>query len=182
MNGDIVHAPLHANATGRILDVGCGTGIVTNALAKQFTSAEVWGVDLSPACSDSSQNVVNTKFMKGDILTQNPQEWTFAGGNGRPDVSNSPKFIYTYSRLLICGVSDWSKYIKTCFELLQPGGYSEIHDLDWVWLDERKSPIGQTWGWLTKLRRVQEGTGLDYLCGSRAATRMKDAGFTDITV
>lgn len=57
-----------------------------------------------------------------------------------------------------------------------------IRDLDWVWSDERKQPISHTWEWLAKLRKVQEDTGLDYLRGSRAATRMKDADFTAITV
>jgi SAM-dependent methyltransferase len=32
----------------RILDLGCGTGASTFALAKRFPQAELWGVDLSP--------------------------------------------------------------------------------------------------------------------------------------
>jgi len=33
----------------RILDVGCGTGVLSRALAERFPSAEVWGIDIAPA-------------------------------------------------------------------------------------------------------------------------------------
>lgn len=45
MGGQTVHARLRKPL--RILDVGCGTGAVTLALAADYPNAEVVGIDLS---------------------------------------------------------------------------------------------------------------------------------------
>lgn len=46
MHGKIIHAPVRNPR--QVLDIGCGTGIVTSSLGVLFPSAEVIGIDLSP--------------------------------------------------------------------------------------------------------------------------------------
>lgn len=64
MLGDIIHAPIEDLKL--ILDVGCGTGIVTCELARRFPSASVIGIDASrvPISKDTPANVM---FIQGDI-------------------------------------------------------------------------------------------------------------------
>jgi trans-aconitate methyltransferase len=131
------HSPFHAassllntttNTTPkRILDVGCGTGIMTVSLAHKFPSAAIFGIDLSPA----------------PLLHTKPHNVTFILGNIRDLISpkqdketNKTKFTpgsvdCIYSRLLICGMTNWPTYIADVFSLLRPGGYAELHDFDY---------------------------------------------------
>ena len=48
--------------------MGCGTGIVTDLLAKTFPSASVFGLDLSPVPKDLHNHPRNVKFVQGNIL------------------------------------------------------------------------------------------------------------------
>lgn len=43
-------------------------------------------------------------------------------------------FDYVFSRLLICGMTDWKGFIcDIVAPLLKPGGWFEVQDLDYVW-------------------------------------------------
>jgi ubiquinone/menaquinone biosynthesis C-methylase UbiE len=58
----------------RVLDVGCGTGMVTNIFAKQFSKSKFVGVDFSDsidyAINFSQQNKIkNVSWVKQDFLT-----------------------------------------------------------------------------------------------------------------
>jgi SAM-dependent methyltransferase len=190
MNGQVIHAPV-ANPA-RILDVGCGTGVVTTYLAHQCPSASVYGVDLSPVPQlPGVSRPENVRFLQGNILTEKPGTWRVAYGKQALAVQDSlpevEAFDLTYSRLLLCGISDWPKYIRTCYGLLRPAtGWTEVHDLDWIWY--RSDPetgkgeevISDSWEWLQKLKSVSESRGLDFTCGSRTAGWMREAGFVDI--
>lgn len=47
MHGKVFQAAVPPNIK-RVLDVGCGTGIVTRYFGRSFPSADVYGIDLSP--------------------------------------------------------------------------------------------------------------------------------------
>ncbi|TKA25061.1 hypothetical protein B0A50_06125 [Salinomyces thailandicus] len=183
MNGRVIHAPLAKTEIRSILDVGCGTGVVTNYLAQQYPDAEVVGVDLSPvpALRDRPSNV---RFLQGNILTEKPSSWRPSeDSNGQANIlSDAAAFDLIYSRLLLCGMSDWPQYLRTCFQLLRPGGWTEIHDLDWIWYDRDGNDISATWDWLTRLRAAAEKRGLYFRCGSRTQRWMEEAGFQDVQV
>ncbi|EMC99413.1 hypothetical protein BAUCODRAFT_57572, partial [Baudoinia panamericana UAMH 10762] len=71
MNGNIIHAPVHAPAVRRVLDVGCGTGPVTGYLGRKYPHADVVGLDISvvPQCRAWPPNV---RFLQGNVLTMSP--------------------------------------------------------------------------------------------------------------
>ncbi|MBR4653057.1 MAG: ubiquinone/menaquinone biosynthesis methyltransferase [Kiritimatiellae bacterium] len=53
----------------RVLDLACGTGDSTLALARRFPSAEIVGVDITPAMLDMARRkcaAPNMRFMEGD--------------------------------------------------------------------------------------------------------------------
>lgn len=90
MHGKVIGAPLYNPR--RILDVGCGTGIVSCYLGRTFPEAEVYGIDLSPV------PVIHTK----------PANVFFSHGI-MPDLAYSqddPRFAhdsfdFVFSRLLL---------------------------------------------------------------------------------
>ncbi|KAK5114802.1 hypothetical protein LTR85_010115 [Meristemomyces frigidus] len=183
MNNRIIHSPVDKASVTRVLDVGCGTGIVTDYLAREYPSAEAVGLDLSPVPKQGDRPS-NVRFVQGNILTEKPSSWVCTN-----DTATAPKavldveaFDLIYSRLLICGLSDWPKYIRTEYSLLKPGGWAEVHDLDWIWYDKHGKVISDDWPWFRRLRSAGESRGLDFSGGSRTQQWMNDAGFVDVQV
>lgn len=185
MNDRIIHAPVDKTNVKRILDVGCGTGIVTDYLGREFSDADVVGLDLSsvPKLRDRPPNV---RFLQGNILTDKPSSWlpdhnvATSGSEALP--GDAAAFDLIYSRLLLCGMSEWPKYINTDFSLLRPGGWAEVHDLDWIWYGKAGQIISDAWPWWRRLRSAGEGKGLDFSCGSKTQAWMKHSNFEDVQV
>jgi SAM-dependent methyltransferase len=187
MNDQIVHTPLSPFTPDlKILDVGCGTGIVTRTLAKRFKHSQVWGLDLSdvPESADGPPPENVKGFLKGNILTDAPSSWTEQGGFKpfESAVHGEEVFNLIFSRLLVCGMNDWPGYVNKVFALLQPGGYFEMHDLDWDWYDASGSIISDKWKWWRTVRKAGEARGLDFQCASRSPVWMKEAGFESVAV
>ncbi|MBR1427417.1 MAG: methyltransferase [Prevotella sp.] len=52
-----------ANANGRVLDVGTGTGLIALMLAQRFPKCQVTGIDIdSNACCQAHENVMSSPF------------------------------------------------------------------------------------------------------------------------
>lgn len=86
-----------------------------------------------------------------------------------------------YSRLLLCGMTDWPGYVKDMYAMLAPGGWAEFGDYieDIFYADGRCQPRDD-WEWLRAIRLGGLRKGLDLDCGSHIPQYMRDAGFTDI--
>ena len=176
MRDKVVHAPLRNPR--KMLDVGCGTGIVCRQMAQQYPSATVFGVDIStvPPFSNTPDNV---EYITADIksLAESDDERIKTG-----------ELDYIYQRLLICGMTDWPGYIRQMVNLLKPGGYLEVHDYSEVWYkrssspDERDKDVSKDWKWMQAMRRGATGLGLDLDIGLNAQRYMEDAGLVDVQV
>ncbi|KAF2084891.1 S-adenosyl-L-methionine-dependent methyltransferase [Saccharata proteae CBS 121410] len=181
MNNKVVHAPIPQTAT-RLLDVGCGTGIVTDLLARTFPAATAYGIDLSPVPALHSRPP-NVRFIQGNILKAPESDSTddFDGQLAQTGAAlPSNAFDYIYSRLLLCGMSDWPRYLRSTYRLLKAGGWAEMHDLDWAWYDGSGKLISNDWEWLQVMKEAGEARGLDFECGSRVKGRMEEAGFVEV--
>jgi len=174
MNHKVIHSPIQSPTLA--LDIGCGTGIITDLLGSKFPKAEVYGLDLSPV-PELHTHPSNVKFLQGNALTQQPHDWAPADS-----LSKEGGFDLIFSRLLVCGMSDWPAFIRTEFNLLKSGGWAEIHDVDWVWFNTSGENISDRWPWWCRVRDAGHELGLDFECASHAAERMREAGFVDVQV
>ena len=177
MKGRIVHAPLKSPA--KILDVGCGTGIVTRHIGSIYPSATVYGVDLSPVPPTEATDAIpstppNVEYIIGDIRK-------LAEGDDRLKAGN---FDCIFQRLLVCGMTHWQSYISQMATLLRPGSWLEIHDYAEIWYNARESDrmISGDWKWQQAMRRGAPLLGLDLDIGLHAEKYMREAGLVDVTV
>lgn len=67
---------------GKILDIGCGTGVLAAALARQATKTELTLCDVSAAALSASQATLNANGLKGEVLASN----IFSEISGRFDI------------------------------------------------------------------------------------------------
>ncbi|KAF2212163.1 hypothetical protein CERZMDRAFT_41341, partial [Cercospora zeae-maydis SCOH1-5] len=63
MHGNIFHAPIPDRRGSRMLDIGCGTGIVTDDMSQRYPQAECIGLDLSrvPQLRQQNPNRLDTR-------------------------------------------------------------------------------------------------------------------------
>ena len=174
MHNKVVHAPL-VNPR-KLVDVGCGTGIVCRQLAQQYPDATVLGIDISPV-PPHSRTPENVEYILGDINCL----------AGTDEKLKNESIDYIYQRLLVCGMTDWPGYVQRMTRLLRPGGYMELHDFAEIWYKESTQPgeeeghiISSDWQWQKAMRRGAAQLGLDLDIGLSAAQYMKNAGLIDV--
>ncbi|KAL8825206.1 MAG: hypothetical protein Q9191_004558 [Dirinaria sp. TL-2023a] len=172
VKGRIVHAPV--TAPRNVLEVGCGTGVVTRYLAARFpTATSVQGIDLCPVPtdpSDSSSN--NLSFIQGNFRT-------LAGADPRLGYGTMD---LVYSRLLLCGMTDWPGYVRTMYAMLKPNGWADFGDFveDVFYANAERGQPRDDWEWLRAIRAGGLRKGLDLDCGHNIEGYMREVGFVDI--
>lgn len=169
MNGVTVHAPV--TNTKQIVDVGCGTGVVTCYLGERFPDALVWGIDLSPVPTMHHHKPNNVTFVQGEFLTLAAGDGSFAKG--------STDLIF--NRLLVLGMTDWQRYIETAASMLKPGGYLEVQEVEPNWYMEGEV-VSEDWEWLKAYYAALQAKGLDPYCAEKLDGWMRAAGLQAVQV
>ncbi|KAE8453908.1 hypothetical protein EG329_007684 [Mollisiaceae sp. DMI_Dod_QoI] len=157
------HAPMEK--IHRALDVGCGTGLWAIDFADAHPECKVIGVDLAPV--QPMFVPPNLQFEVDDL--EHP--WNF-----------SQKFDYIHSQLMIGAFQDWPKFIGQCFEFSEPGGYTELHDIDFVIkCDDGSLPEDSALRkWHNLMHEGGSAAGFPLDAISKIPEMMKEAGFEDI--
>lgn len=164
MNNKPFHAPV--KNPKRILDIGCGTGVLTVRLGREFPEAEVIGVDISPVPQRHAKPD-NVTFVEGNIME------LAKGDDPRFQLGS---FDYVFHRLLIFGVTDWPAYVRAVQSLLSPGGWAEMQDLDLDLMNENGDSLAEAWWFYKIFNEDCKAIGLDNGVGSKLASYMNDAG------
>ncbi|KAI4104261.1 MAG: hypothetical protein LQ339_003880 [Xanthoria mediterranea] len=167
MHNKLIHAPLQSPKS--LVDVGCGTGIVTRQLGDAYPAAKVYGVDLSPV--PSGPKPPNVEYILGDVgqlLNNDPRL-----AHGSAD--------FVFSRLLLLGITDWAGYVRDVASLLRPGGWVEMQDLALEWYLHGTYCSGE-WEWMQALFAAGEQKGWDLRCGRNIKGYMEQAGLVDVSV
>lgn len=168
-----MHAPVPVSSPGTVLDIGCGTGIITRYLSSHFPNAQhVYGIDLAPAPAQPGDDErSNMSFMQGNVFK-------LAGVDPRLQSGSAD---HVYSRLLLCGMTDWPGYMRAVLKTLKPGCWAESHEMveDVFYEDNRFIPH-DVWEWQRSLRAGGVRLGLDLDAGLNVRRYMEDAGFVDV--
>ena len=170
----MVHAPVTAPSV--VLDIGCGTGVVTRYLGSHFPTAQhVYGIDLSAVpAQPGDESASNLSFIRGDFRT-------LAGADPRLRFGSAD---FVFSRMLLCGMTDWPGYVREVLKMLKPGCWAEMGDYveDCFYSDNgnNKSTPREDWEWLRSLRAGGARLGFDMDCGLNIRRYMEEAGFVDI--
>ncbi|CAK3787004.1 Hypothetical predicted protein [Lecanosticta acicola] len=180
MNDQQIHTPLDPDSVRHVVDIGCGTGVVTDRLAAMFPKAEVLGLDMSPV-PKLRECPGNVRYLSGNILSQGPSEWVTEEGNAVLQES-ADIFDLTFSRFLILGMRDWSGYIHKLYQLLKPGGWAEVQEIAPRLYDANGQDLRGKLEWHNWHQRYWKSKGLDLILVEQVPEIMKEAGFVDVQV
>lgn len=92
----------------RIIDLGCGTGELTQKLHEKFAGASTLGLDSSAKMLNSADAVCsrNLSFVKGDVETFNPEN----------------PYDIVFSNAALQWVENHEEIFRTIFKWVSPGG------------------------------------------------------------
>ncbi|KAI3558369.1 TAM domain methyltransferase [Colletotrichum abscissum] len=105
-------APIKAEVTHRILDIGTGTGIWAIEIADLFPNAEIFGNDLSPI--QPAWVPPNVRFEIDDVESA----WVV-----------DEKYDFIFTRYMAASIADWPKLVHRVYENLAPNGWAEFQDM-----------------------------------------------------
>ncbi len=154
----------------RVLDLGCGTGIIGCELAHAVQPGEVIGVDLSEAMVQQAQTlkaskkIANATFQSGDAY-----QLDF------PDAS----FDFVYSRLLFQHLAEPLRVLAEIYRVLKPGGRLCVMDVDEGWFSLYPEPPSLTL-LCQQLVTLQRSQGGDPYVGRKLGHHFQSAGFVGI--
>ena len=153
----------------RVLDVGCGSGVITREIAKQVYPAPVVGLDMSQALlekgrqmgADSSQNI------------------TFQAGSAYdlPFADNS--FDIVYARLLFQHLSEPLTALNNIWRVLKPGGLLCILDVDRDWSSLYPEPASSV-ALDQAIIKTQIAEGGDPWVGRKRSYYLKSCQFSQV--
>lgn len=99
---------LRGNGFKRILDVGCGSGMSTAALASAFAEAEITGVDLSENMLEAAGKILpEVSFIKRDC---------------EKSISDLGKFDLIFSNAFMQWLDNQEKFMRESFDMLNEKG------------------------------------------------------------
>ena len=156
----------------RVLDAGCGTGVVTRRIAVKISPGEVYGVDMDPLFIEEAK-----KF----AVKEKASNIRYSLGNIDVLEFSDDVFDLSYSRLVLMHVKDPVKTVAELGRVTKKGGTIAVSDQDdggiIVYPELPKMMrMFSKYGSLAKMR------GEDRFIGRKLFSIMERAGLSPITV
>ncbi|MFQ5437859.1 MAG: methyltransferase domain-containing protein [Paracoccaceae bacterium] len=108
----------------RILDIGCGTGVVTRAIAAHAPpEAEVTGSDFSEAL---------IRIARKKAAAQSLSSINFVVADGHSTEDRPASYDLVVAHTLVSHVADPQKVLSECARLVKPGGTVAVFDGDYA--------------------------------------------------
>jgi ubiquinone/menaquinone biosynthesis C-methylase UbiE len=154
----------------QVVDLGCGTGTISCAIARIFPNAHIWGIDPSHHLLTTArevqeqQHLTNVQFALGDAYALN-----------FPNAS----IDFVYGRLLFQHLAEPMKALKEIARVLKPGGKVCLVDVADNWFALNPEP--PVFGALREcLGAIQTSLGGDCRVGYKLGSYLSEAGFSQI--
>lgn len=154
----------------QIVDLGCGTGTISCAIAHKFPNAKIWGIDRSNHLLNTAKqlqeeyNLPNIKFALGDVYAL-----------------NLPNAVidFVYGRLLFQHLAEPVKALREIARVLKPEGKVCLVDVvdSWFALNP-EPPAFRTLR--ERLEAIQATQGGDSQVGYKLGKYLSEAGFSNI--
>jgi ubiquinone/menaquinone biosynthesis C-methylase UbiE len=154
----------------RVLDLGCGPGVVSAAMAQMVSDGFVHGIDASPELLNQAReiqilrDVQNLQFSEASIYELPP---------------HLRDYDFAYARFLYQHLNHPQKASQQIFNALGCGGIACLVDIDDSWLMLEPEPE-QFSAFLQMAEKGQASRGGDRRVGRRLAKYLLDAGFEDV--
>lgn len=158
---------------GKVLEVGCGQGLRTKIIAKNFPQATVVGIDRSPELLNAARKMENP----GEVISNLSFEEADLYDLPYPDQS----FDFVYARLVFMHLEAPIRAIKSLKRILRPGGRILIEDADRDCMFFEPEPVSFSSFW----KKVQDGQrrlGGDPNVGRKLAPYLKELEFKNINI
>lgn len=159
-------------AGARILDIGCGTGEISERLLDLFPGASLLGVDLEEAHLDRARRRCDrfgarARFQREDALALSME-------NASVDLA--------VSRHLLQAVSDAARAVDEMVRVLRPGGRIHIlaEDYGMLWCHPTATDADRFWQRIPAL--FGAAVGCDLQVGRKTFTLLADRGLQGIAV
>ena len=162
--GEKLHlAPI--NQTGKVLDLGTGTGIWSIAMGDLYPGASIEGIDL--ANIQPRWMPANVDFVIDDI----EKDWI-----------DTAKRDFIFCRALDFSIKDWPRLTTQIYNALKPGGWFEFHQqAHEIYSEDKTLPPGNhIMMMLERLKEASEKKGCMMDPTSRIAEWATVAGFENI--
>ena len=156
----------------RVLDAGCGTGVVTRRIAKKVSQGEVHGIDMDPLFIQEAKKLAakegasNIKFSLG-----NADDLEFQDGF----------FDLSYSRLVLMHVQDPVKTAAELKRVTNSGGTVAISDQDDGGIIVYPE-LPKMMNMFSKYESLAKMRGEDRFIGRKLFSIMERAGLSPITI
>ncbi len=155
-------------ASGRVLDVGCGPGVIAKAVAETNPSIHICGYDGSAdrinQARDNCSHLPNADFARGDA-----HSLPFDGES----------FDFTYCRFLVEYLADKQQAVSEMVRVLKPGGLLLLQDLDGqlVWHYPEDESLQRR---VARTLEILAKSGFDPFVGRKLFSLMRAARLSDL--
>lgn len=156
--------------TGRMLDIGCGHGLVANEIALRSPAARVLGIDLSETKIASAQasatGLAQVEFRHAALEAVTETDFDAVG---------------LIDVLYLVPEASWTRFLKTCFEKLAPGGTFVLKEIGTAprWKFER---LKLQEFMSTRILRITKGDTMHFESGEELKRRLEDLGFEGVEI
>lgn len=154
----------------RVLDLACGPGLISCALAEICSPGEVLGVDISPELIEEAralqakESIGNLSFQTGNVYEL--------------DLPQS-SFDFVYARFLFQHLEFPERAVSNILRLLKPGGVFCAVDVDDEWLMLHPAPKEFS-AFTQRAAEAQASHGGDRFVGRRLGQYLHGTGYRDV--
>lgn len=154
----------------KILDLGCGSGVISCTMANYVSPGEVLGVDMSHSMIEQAQQFKQSNHLSNiSFQVGNAYELDF------PDAT----FDFIYSRLLFQHLVEPMKVVTNLARILKPGGTLCVLNVDDGWLTVYPEPASFA-AFYNSIVIAQRARGGDPYVGRKLGRYFYQAGLTDV--